>query len=224
MDDKLKLRIKEWKKIYGSIFSTKIGGEIYIYRTLCVSECEEITSALELKNNAKVEDLTLKVILYPKDFDPDNVTVDISSKLSNFILDSSKVFSPDGIKEVIEQAHKIIDEKMNSEFLNWKVALMNIFPGYSLSDLNRMSIQEFFNLLVLGEKLSKQKLINYGQLEQKVDEQKEMQKTQLANVNTDNMTVNKKFYSKRDLEQIAADDATKSLREHYLTNKNKKGL
>ena len=215
MNEELQVKINQWKKSHGKVFITKIKGEEYIYRTLNVGECEIVLRDLGKDKQPEVEDVALKAILYPENFNADNITVELAKYLTTFILNSSKIFKPEGIAEVISIAKNELAQRLESDFFSWKLALLQILPGYSLSDLDKLGVQEFFNLLVLAEKLSGKKLINYGQIkEQKVKEN-------LTKVDTTNLTVGEKFMSKSDLDQIAADQSTTTLLEHFKKHRGK---
>lgn len=218
MNEQLKNKVNQWKKIYGKVFSTTITGETYIYRTLNVGECSKILELIENKKQDEAEDLALGAVLYPENFNLDQVAVDVANKLSGFILDYSHVFSADGANRVIEKANEEVDKLLTLDFFKWKLAILNIFPGYTLSDLDEMNIQEFFNLLVLGERLSKQQLISYNKMPQNIVQEQKLDE----GVDTKNVARGDKFLSKGDLDQIAADEATDNLKKHFQFHRNKK--
>ena len=208
MNETYKDKVKEWKSKYGKIFSTIIGGEEFIYRILNVGESQRVYELME-NNQTTAEDFILQVVLYPFDFNPDNYSHGVIDKLVKQIIDSNKIFDATNFSKIIEEVRTELESTFKTDIFQWKMLLISIFPGYSLSDLDKMNIRDFFKLLVLAEKVTGKNLINYEQLEKNEAESKE----KLSNIDTSNVT--DKFMSQRDLEQISADTATQNLKEHW---------
>ena len=206
--------INEWKKVYGKIFKTKAEGKEYIFRTLNVGEVCEILAFFQKNSVEEAEDIALRAILYPEDFNSDKQPNVLVKKLADDIINCSKVFDPDGIQEIIKSARKKAEESMADNFYQWKLSLIQVFPAYKLSDLDALSVQEFFNLLAIMEELTGKKVINDVQIDKNISEMKEQEID-----NSSVMTHDKKFLSQKELEIISADKATKNLMSHWKKHK-----
>lgn len=209
--------IKEWKKIHGKIFKTKIDGEEYIYRTLTVGECSKIFAKTQEDSDQDVTELTFVAVLFPEKFDAKNVSCGVAESLSNIILESTKIFSADSLTKLLVETQQRITSEANNDLFKWKLAILKTFPGYTPTDLDKMSIDQFFDILMLVEFLTDEKLINYEKLAQNNAEIEE--KLEEIPVPEQAVASANKFVSKNELEQIAMDEATKNLREHMMSHR-----
>ena len=209
-------QIRNWKKLYGKIFATKIEGKEYIYRSLNIGEICSILTSIQQGQNTEAEDIALKAVLYPLDFDSDE-SILLSQTLANFIIESSQVLNPREIKNIIEDSRKRISLLLQNDFFQWKLCIMKVFPGYTLFDLDKLSASDFFDVLVLAEELTKEKLINDDRIEENANKLNDLPKDEHGDL----ITTGNKFLSKRELELISADKATKNLRQHYMKYKNR---
>jgi len=207
-------KIKEWKKKYGKVYKTKAEGKEYIFRTLNVGETCEILALFQKNSIEEAEDFALRAVLYPEDFNLDNLSNVAAKKLAEQILELSRIFDPRGIQEIIVKAREHASESLKNDFFRWKLDLMGIFPSYKLSDLDDMSIQEFFKLIALAEEMLGKKLINDGKIEESVQ-------TVEAEVPKEELIAKQggKFLSQKELEMISADSATNSLMQHWKKHK-----
>jgi len=219
MDEKIKC----WKQQYGRIFRVKIQGQYYIYRTLNIRECDRVFSLLRQNKTVEAEDVALNAVLFPDGFNPGKTPIQLTRLLADFVLEFSDIFKPDGLKSVLEIARNNLNQFMQDDFSQWKLAILSIFPGYTLSTLNAMSVQEFFNLLVLAEDYSGKKLINYKKMdkESKISKNTAQQKIQRDADGMIPMEKGQKFAPQEQLIELAKDEATQNLREHW--SKFKKG-
>lgn len=214
MDEKNKDKIKKWKDRYSSIFSVIVNNQEYIYRTFTVDECEKVFDYFIRNDGVGAEDIALGAILYPEDFNPDDLTISVAQKLSKYIIHSSKIFEPDGLFELVKDAKEKLETNLKNDIFQWKLSLMNIFKGYTMPALNKLSIPELFDLLVLAEHLTGEKLINYTNIKQN-----ELDQNKLNKIDTSNVASNGKFMSKSQLDEVAADQATSSLKTHWIKHK-----
>ena len=205
--------IRHWKKQYSEIFKVVINHDVYIFRVLNIGE---ITKVQLLIQEGKIEDadeIVLGAVIYPEDFNPDNIEIPILDKLSEYILDKSNLKDLHDIRQLISDARVNVNKEFDGDFMQWKIAIMKIFPGYKLSDLDNLTTRDFFYLLALAERLIQQPLVNDG-TQQK--QQKNKRRLRMDITGENDMVANgKKFMSKEDLERIAIDKSTNELNEHF---------
>jgi len=158
--------IKRWKQIHGRILKTRIQGQDYIYRTLTVGECSRVQAFLRAGKTPDAEDVAFTAILAPDHCDPDTLPAPLASKLAEFVIKASKVFEPESLKTLILAARDNANQFLKDDLAQWKLMIMRLFPGYTLSALNALSVDEFFDLLLLAEHVSGQPVIDYKALNQ----------------------------------------------------------
>ncbi len=223
MNEKYEGKIKGWKHRYGPIFSVKINSQDYIYRMLNVGECEKVFGAFSRKDEIEAEDAALVAVLYPEDFDSNTLNLTEAQTLAKYVIDSSNIFRPEGMSKLIEGSKERLEINLQNDIYQWKLSLLSIFNGYTMPTLNQLSIPELFDMLVLAEHLTGNKLINYDSIEQSNVKQNTVEQEKLSNIDTSNVaSAGGKFMSKGQLDEIAADQATKNLQNHWIKHKTKR--
>lgn len=212
MDEKL---IKQWKLLYGNIYKVKISDQEYIYRTLSVKEYSEILPLIDSDDESAIEEIALSAVLYPEIND---TSVGLSAKLTELIINASKIFTEQGFKDLVLKARENVSKFYKNDLSSWKLILINVFPSYSLEYIDSLSIQELFNKIILVEKITGKSIIVLPG-EQKTRPKRRREMTEL---DEDKMLMNKATTNdKRASDEAAAEEAAETLRQHYLINKNK---
>jgi len=222
MDEK----IRQWKKEYKEVYRVTINGEFYIFRTLNIGEVTKIQQLAINNNNEEVEHVLFGTVLMPEDFDPEAVPIAIGDKLLDHISKKSKVLAAEDVKAMYEASVQRLSEIDKSDFIQWKLSLMQVFPAYKLSDFDAMTPSEFFYLIALAEQLTGKALFNTEAVDNIISAQPPSQ--QASNIEerlqhdptTGEIDANTgKFLSKNELELISADQSTRALRDHWIKHK-----
>lgn len=210
-------KIREWKQQYGKIYKVKVEGKEYIFRLLNIGEICTVLAFFQNQKSTEAEDIALKAVLYPEDFDPEDISPRISEKITNHVLEYTKVFSPTGVMELVTNSRARIAESMKNDFFKFKLTIMGIFPGYTMRELDSLNPVEFFDILTTAEEVTGKKLINDGGIQESMN--KNEIKEEGYNPAGELEVSGDKFLSKHELDMIAADKATESLREHWMKYK-----
>ena len=206
-------KIRKWKRLYKEIFKVTISGEVFIFRVLNVGELIKIQTLVQQNKIEEVDQFIYNAVLYPENFNCDTTEAVLSEKLSEYIVEKSSVYSSDGVKLLIKEARIKVANEFNNDFTQWKIAIVKTFPGYKFSDLDDLSPREFFYLLALAEKLTNTSLVNDGS--QIKNQRRTRPKPEERTVGDIPVVDGKKFMNRSELEQIAADESTNVLREHF---------
>jgi hypothetical protein len=216
--------VTEAKHRFGRLFQMTIGGTKYIYRLPTVKESSRIFRLFRESKNEMVEREILCCVVDPV-CDWGKSPFRLTKQIAERILKSAKIFDDTGIKDAVVAANRYADELSGDDFGAQKLAVMQIFPGYTLEILDRMQVQDFFTLAVLAEKISGRPLFDYkalgisakkGQPRKKPMPQTS-QHTNYSDIELPKGT--KQWIDQENLDRQAAEDSAAKLREHWNTLK-----
>lgn len=208
-------QVEEWKQEYGDVYEVVINEQRYIYRSLNIGECEKIQSFYSNDEAVKAEEFVLsRALLYPDISSLDNQPAGIAKNLSENIIISAGVFLKEDLDKLLTRSKEWVEETFETDFLQWKISIMQSFPGYKLSDLDEMDPYEFFKLVRLCEKVHEVDLVR--ETPQPKNDPRDQGDQPIRNSSSSVMSGN-------DFKKIAADESAKKLKEEYLKAKNSHG-
>src|SRR4030042_1844506 len=100
MNEGYRDKIDNWKKQYGKVFITKIDGEEFIYRLLSVGEASKVVEIIKT-DEEQAENIALKAVLYPLDFNVDNYSNGSADILIKNIIESATIFDQSKFSKLI---------------------------------------------------------------------------------------------------------------------------
>lgn len=140
--------ITQLKLQYGDIFGIELGGVEYIYRALTI---DEINSASQFKDDVDIEDYYVKTaVLYPENFDVDNVSAGYIMTLAEAIMSVSGILDVETVKKYLEDTRVKITNDVVSIMKAYIIAAM---PTYREDELDSLTIKGMIEKVVLSEQI-----------------------------------------------------------------------
>lgn len=169
-------KIEEFKEKYHTVYWTHIHGQIYVYIPLGRRDHKEIVQDEALDDVSKEDEVVRRCLLYPEDFDIDNSTAGIVSKLLSTIIDNSHLKS-------IEIRTQVMDYYRSEMFdLQEQITCIinEAFPQYDIEEIENWGIDRTAKYLSRAEwKLQNFRgaTFNYEAIEQMQQQEQEQQET-----------------------------------------------
>lgn len=139
-------RLKELEEQYRTIYWTHIEGELYIYKPIGRKDYREIVNS-EISIEDKKDELIKKCILYPDDFDIDDMVAGMIDVLFDKIIDISYLDSEESRAGVIEYYRQ---EMYNLD--NQITCIINeAFPQFDIEDIENWDIEKTAKYLSRAE-------------------------------------------------------------------------
>jgi hypothetical protein len=198
-------KLKELEEQYRSIYWTHIEGDLYIYKPIGRKDYREIVGS-EMSIEDKKDELIKKCILFPEDFDIDDMVAGMIDVLFEKIIDISYLDSEESRAGVIEYYRQ---EMYNLD--NQITCIINeAFPQFDIEDIENWDVEKTAKYLSRAEwKLQNfrgfqfnEEYFDYGQASSQV-EQEEVQEQQV-NTNEDENKPTKEKLTPEKLRQLKA--------------------
>lgn len=198
-------KLKELEEQYRSIYWTHIEGDLYIYKPIGRKDYREIVGS-EMSIEDKKDELIKKCILFPEDFDIDDMVAGMIDVLFEKIIDISYLDSEESRAGVIEYYRQ---EMYNLD--NQITCIINeAFPQFDIEDIENWDVEKTAKYLSRAEwKLQNfrgfqfnEEYFDYGQTSSQV-EQEEVQEQQV-NTNEDANKPTKEKLTPEKLRQLKA--------------------
>lgn len=198
-------KLKELEEQYRSIYWTHIEGDLYIYKPIGRKDYREIVGS-EMSIEDKKDELIKKCILFPEDFDIDDMVAGMIDVLFEKIIDISYLDSEESRVGVIEYYRQ---EMYNLD--NQITCIINeAFPQFDIEDIENWDVEKTAKYLSRAEwKLQNfrgfqfnEEYFDYGQASSQV-EQEEVQEQQV-NTNEDANKPTKEKLTPEKLRQLKA--------------------
>ena len=173
-------KLRELEEQYRSIYWTHIEGDLYIYKPIGRKDYREIVGS-EMSIEDKKDELIKKCILFPEDFDIDDMVAGMIDVLFEKIIDISYLDSEESRAGVIEYYRQ---EMYNLD--NQITCIINeAFPQFDIEDIENWDVEKTAKYLSRAEwKLQNfrgfqfnEEYFDYGQASSQV-EQEEVQEQQ----------------------------------------------
>ena len=174
-------KLRELEEQYRSIYWTHIEGDLYIYKPIGRKDYREILGS-EMSIEDKKDELIKKCILFPEDFDVDDMVAGMIDVLFEKIIDISYLDSEESRAGVIEYYRQ---EMYNLD--NQITCIINeAFPQFDIEDIENWDVEKTAKYLSRAEwKLQNfrgfqfnEEYFDYGQASSQV-EQEEVQEQQV---------------------------------------------
>ena len=174
-------KLRELEEQYRSIYWTHIEGDLYIYKPIGRKDYREIVGS-EMSIEDKKDELIKKCILFPEDFDIDDMVAGMIDVLFEKIIDISYLDSEESRAGVIEYYRQ---EMYNLD--NQITCIINeAFPQFDIEDIENWDVEKTAKYLSRAEwKLQNfrgfqfnEEYFDYGQAYSQV-EQEEVQEQQV---------------------------------------------
>lgn len=149
IDSDIVFRLKEK---YGNIYSVNIRGVEVVFRELTFQEYKKILYLRELNDfsSADIEDVIISYsIVYPEDFDWNNIPAGNISTLAEDVLDISGITSAKLAKSILEQKRLEANEVKNL----MKAFVLATITSYTPEQLEAMTFSELAEKVALSEKI-----------------------------------------------------------------------
>jgi len=213
-------QIDAWKTMY-EIYKVVINKKIYIYRVLSIGESQDIQKYND--DPVKVENFVLNnCILYPVDFAAENEIIGVCNSLAEYVLKSTKIFEPDGFKELLLRSKNAVKDLQRDDFFIWSTHIIKNFPGYTFKSLKKLSPFDFFKLVYLCEEMSGIRLIGTPK--------KSSKNNKTGSVKSSKTIPNKYVHDKKvkrlsndELSNISIEESTIALQNEWRKIKNNRG-
>ena len=198
-------KLRELEEQYRSIYWTHIEGDLYIYKPIGRKDYREIVGS-EMSIEDKKDELIKKCILFPEDFDIDDMVAGMIDVLFEKIIDISYLDSEESRAGVIEYYRQ---EMYNLD--NQITCIINeAFPQFDIEDIENWDVEKTAKYLSRAEwKLQNfrgfqfnEEYFDYGQAYSQV-EQEEVQEQQV-NTNEDANKPTKEKLTPEKLRQLKA--------------------
>ena len=139
-------RLKELEEQYRTIYWTHIEGELYIYKPIGRKDYREIVGS-DLSIEDKKDELIKKCILFPDDFDVDDMVAGMIDVLFDKIIDISYLDSEESRAGVIEYYRQ---EMYNLD--NQITCIINeAFPQFDIEDIENWDVEKTAKYLSRAE-------------------------------------------------------------------------
>ena len=174
-------KLRELEEQYRSIYWTHIEGDLYIYKPIGRKDYREIVGS-EMSIEDKKDELIKKCILFPEDFDIDDMVAGMIDILFEKIIDISYLDSEESRAGIIEYYRQ---EMYNLD--NQITCIINeAFPQFDIEDIENWDVEKTAKYLSRAEwKLQNfrgfqfnEEYFDYGQASSQV-EQEEVQEQQV---------------------------------------------
>ena len=198
-------KLRELEEQYRSIYWTHIEGDLYIYKPIGRKDYREIVGS-EMSIEDKKDELIKKCILFPEDFDIDDMVAGMIDVLFEKIIDISYLDSEESRAGVIEYYRQ---EMYNLD--NQITCIINeAFPQFDIEDIENWDVEKTAKYLSRAEwKLQNfrgfqfnEEYFDYGQASSQV-EQEEVQE-QHVDTNKDANKPTKETLTPEKLRQLKA--------------------
>ena len=139
--------IKELLDEHGNIFFEDIDQDVYIYKPLGRKAYKDIVANPNL-NPMDIEDLVCKeTILYPEDFNPDEVEAGVPTKLFEKILTNSFLSSTDDMISLLEACK----EEVEQLDVQMSIIISEAFPVYEMDEIESWDMIKFCKMYAKAE-------------------------------------------------------------------------
>lgn len=140
-------KLKELEEQHRSIYWTHIEGELYIYKPIGRKDYREIVGNDTLSIEDKKDELIKKCILFPEDFDIDDMVAGMIDVLFDKIIDISYLDSEESRTGVIEYYRQ---EMYNLD--NQITCIINeAFPQFDIEDIENWDVEKTAKYLSRAE-------------------------------------------------------------------------
>ena len=150
--------ISQWKRKYGRIFKVEVLNQPYYYRRLNIGELS-LHFNFNVNQIDKEDEIVSSVLIHPI-IDLKNSPAGVITFLYKCVISSTGCLDEENISYLINTARVSVDSDFNSDIMTWKLAILQIFPGYTFEHLDEMSLFDFFKLVAICENVTGQKLFN----------------------------------------------------------------
>lgn len=182
-------KLKELEEQYRSIYWTHIEGDLYIYKPIGRKDYREIVGS-ELSIEDKKDELIKKCILFPEDFDIDDMVAGMIDILFEKILDISYLDSEEsrvGVIEYYRQEMYSLDNQITC-------IINEAFPQFDIEDIENWDVEKTAKYLSRAEwKLQNfrgfqfnEEYFEYGQAPSQQQEETSTQETESTETKEEN--------------------------------------
>ena len=182
-------KLKELEEQYRSIYWTHIEGDLYIYKPIGRKDYREIVGS-ELSIEDKKDELIKKCILFPEDFDIDDMVAGMIDILFEKILDISYLDSEEsrvGVIEYYRQEMYSLDNQITC-------IINEAFPQFDIEDIENWDVEKTAKYLSRAEwKLQNfrgfqfnEEYFEYGQASSQQQEETSTQETESTETKEEN--------------------------------------
>lgn len=214
-------KINYWKSQYKEIFRVVINGRTFVYRILNIGECQEIQKHNKVQQ--KTEDFILNnCILYPDNFNLRDESTGVCNALVTYVLKSTKFFDLDSLDQLLKDSKLMATSLMRDDLFIWSVNIMQVFPGYTLESLRKLTPGDFFKLVYVCESMSGKKMIGPLKKKSVSDVEKPGGQTKIKHIPNKYIHDKKvEIKSASELNDISISESTKALQDHWNNIKKK---
>lgn len=139
--------IKSLIEEHGNIFFAEIGDDIFIYKALGRKKYKDIILNPELAEIEKEDVICQECILYPEDFDVDEVEAGIPSELYAQILTNSFLTGTDQMLSLIEACR----EESQQLDIQMSCIISEAFPAYDIDEIESWDMIKFCRMFGRAE-------------------------------------------------------------------------
>lgn len=141
------LMIKGFIEEHNNIFFEEIGDEIYIYKALGRKKYKDIILNPELSDIEKEDVICQECVLYPEDFDVDEVEAGVPSELYAQILTNSFLTGTDQMLSLIEACR----EESQQLDIQMSCIISEAFPAYDIDEIESWDMIKFCRMFGRAE-------------------------------------------------------------------------
>ena len=139
-------KLKELEEQYRTIYWTHIEGDLYIYKPIGRKDYKDIISS-DMSNEDKKDELIKKCVLFPEDFDVDDMVAGMINILFEKIIDISYLDSEESRTGVIEYYR----QEMYSLDNQITCIINEAFPQFDIEDIENWDIEKTAKYLSRAE-------------------------------------------------------------------------
>ena len=139
-------KLRELEEKYRTIYWTHIEGDLYIYKPIGRKDYREIVSS-DMTNEDKKDEIIKKCILFPEDFDIDDMVAGMIDILFEKVIDISYLDSEESRAGVIEYYR----QEMYSLDNQITCIINEAFPQFDIEDIENWDIEKTAKYLSRAE-------------------------------------------------------------------------
>jgi hypothetical protein len=154
-------QIKQWKSLHKDIYKLVINDSIYVFRSLKISECENVKYLINNASQNDIEDYVAScVTIYPFDLDIDKEPAGNIAYLAKCAIELAGFFNRETFLKLLKDTKEAASSEFTNDFFLWKLAILQTFQGYTFEDLDEMSSFEFMKLVRICENVKQETFVD----------------------------------------------------------------
>lgn len=139
--------IKDLINEHGNIFFAEIGNNVYVYKPIGRKKYKEIVLNPEISEIEKEDVICEECILYPFDFDVDDVEAGIPTELTAQILKNSFLETTEQMVSLIE----VFREESKQLDIQMSCIISEAFPSFNMDEIESWDMMKFCKMYARAE-------------------------------------------------------------------------